>query len=201
MPTAFPLLVLRLNATLPQKNQLQSRGIAWRYEKTRESQGNIIMRIWAFYVLSLAFSAYWASNLVLWFPWSYSPALGITMMLTVTPLLWAYVTILGLRAYPEKNIKFAAFILAAVFLSVAIVADYIFFGLIRGGLEDLYQPTTFYGYGFLIFWPIAIATIFSKQIHCTMYLLKRKNIPHAIIPGAGCLVALILIIKFNIKLL
>ena len=157
------------------------------------------MKIWAYYVLSLAFSAYWASNLILWFPWSYSAALGITLMLTVTPLLWAYVTTLGLRAYPEINTKFAAFILAAVFLSVAIVADYIFFGLIRGALEELYQPTTFYGYGFLIFWPLVIAALFQKLILGSKYTLKSKNVVHALIPGAGCLVALIAIITFNIK--
>ena len=65
---------------------------------------------WILYTAALGFTAYWASNLLLWFPWSYSATLGIAMMLTVTPLLWAYVAYLTLKTYPSRPLILAWFL-------------------------------------------------------------------------------------------
>ena len=78
-------------------------------------------------------------------------------MLTVTPLLWAYVTYLVLKTYPKEELLKGPIITALIFLLLAIIIiiiiiiiimDYIFFGHIRNVMEKLYHPTTFYGYGF-----------------------------------------------------
>jgi len=46
---------------------------------------------WILYNVILCFAVYWASNLLLWFPWSYSTTPGMIFMLTLAPVLWAYV--------------------------------------------------------------------------------------------------------------
>ena len=45
------------------------------------------MKKWVLYTLTLGFATYWASNLLLWFPWSYSITLGIVLMLTIAPTI------------------------------------------------------------------------------------------------------------------
>ncbi len=122
------------------------------------------MKEWILYVSILGFSTYWACNLLLWFSWSYSTTLGITLMLTVGPLLWAYVTYLGLKNYPYEKVLKGSSIIALIFLLLSVVMDYIFFGIIRNAMEELYHPTTFYGYAFLLVWPLTLALIFKKKI-------------------------------------
>jgi hypothetical protein len=157
------------------------------------------MKKWILYIIVLGFSAYWASNLLLWFPWSYSSILGITLMLTLAPVLWAYVTFLGLQTYPKSNLLKAALSIAFIFLLMSVVMDYIFFGLIRNAMEDLYQPTTFYGYGFLIVWPILLALIFNKRLSQKRTLANPKIIKTAIY-GLFFLVILTLIIILGIEI-
>ena len=131
------------------------------------------MNKWILFILTLAFTAYWASNLFLWFPWSYSTALGITLMLTISPVLWAYFSYLGLKTYPKANLMIGAFTIALAFLLFSVIVDFIFFGLIRNAMEELYHPTTFYGYGFLLVLPLLLAVIFRKKI-----LKKKKTVTH-----------------------
>lgn len=156
------------------------------------------MRKWVLYVFLLGFAAYWASNLILWFPWSYSATLGITLMLTVTPLLWAYTTYWSLATYPGENAVQCVSVIASVFLLVAIIFDYVFFAIIRGALEDLYHPTTFYGYGFLVFWPIILSVIFQKRL--SKKAVGRSKLVYSSITGVSCVTMITLIIIFDIKL-
>ncbi len=60
------------------------------------------------------------------------------------PLLWGIGIYHCLIRYKGQNILTGVIINAIIILIIAIVADYIFFGLIRGAMDDLYQPTTFY---------------------------------------------------------
>ena len=145
----------------------------WKIKKSK-------MKKWIIYTTVLGFATYWASNLLLWFPWSYSNALGITLMLTVAPILWAYTTYLALKTYPKIELLKGALMVALIFLLSAIVMDYFFFGLIRNAMDELYHPTTFYGYGFLITWPLILALIFKKKIS-----EQKKITTNSIIIKAG----------------
>ncbi len=158
------------------------------------------MKKWVLYTFTLGFAAYWASNLLLWFPWSYSAELGITLMLTIMPILWFYLTFLSIKTYPKQELMKGALTIALIFLLLAVVMDYIFFGLIRNAMEELYHPTTFYGYAFLLVWPFILVWVLKKKI-----LRLRKKVTHsaimkASICGIFCLAALSLIIAMGIEL-
>ena len=144
------------------------------------------MKKWFLFVLCLAFSVYWASNLILWYPWSYSPVLGMTLMLTVSPVIWAYTTYQGLITYPDQSVFKSAAIVAAVFLVLAVVMDYVFFGLIRNAMEDLYHPTTFYGYGFVLSLPFLIALIFRDKIDTEKKTLTSRDFKICLSVGISC---------------
>lgn len=158
------------------------------------------MKNWILYVFTLGFAVYWASNLLLWFPWSYSTTLGITLMLTLGPILWAYVTFLALKTYPKAELPNGALIIALIFLLLAVIMDYIFFGLIRNAMEELYHPTTFYGYGFLILWPFIMALIFKKKILGLKKVIANSDIIKAGIGGLICFGTLTLIIILGIEI-
>jgi hypothetical protein len=158
------------------------------------------MNRWILYTLILCIAAYWASNLLLWFPWSYSTKLGITLMLTLAPILWSYVTFLAFKTYPKTELLKGALIIAFIFLLLAVIMDYIFFGLIRNSMDQLYHPTTFYGYGFLIIWPFILTLIFKKTILGLKKTTTNLDIIKAGISGLICFSALTLIIVLGIEI-
>lgn len=155
---------------------------------------------WLLYNLTVAFSIYWAGNLILWFPWSINANLGIGLMLTIMPLLWGIGIFHCLIRYKGQKILTGVIINSIIVLIIAIVADYIFFGLIRGALEDLYKPTTFYGYGLLATMPF-LELLFLKKI----IIRKRRSITAndfitVGVIGLSSLLILIAIITLNIKI-
>jgi hypothetical protein len=156
------------------------------------------MKKWILYTLTLGFATYWASNLLLWFPWSYSTTLGIVLMLTLAPILWAYTTFLALKTYPKTNLIKGALIISLTFLLLAVIMDYVFFGLIRNAMEQLYHPTTFYGYGFLIIWPFILAFVFKNRILRFKRVVANSDIIKAVISGITCFGILTLIIILGI---
>ena len=158
------------------------------------------MKKWVLYVVILGFTAYWASNLLLWYPWSYSTTLGITMMLTLAPILWAYMTFLALKTYPKTKLRNGALIIAFIFLVLSVIMDYLFFGLIRNAMEQLNHPTTFYGYGFLLFWPIVFALIFKYKILRYKREVLNSDINKVLVSGIVCFGILTLIIVLGIKI-
>jgi hypothetical protein len=85
-------------------------------------------------------------------------------------------------------------------LVTAVVSDYIFFGLIRGAIDDLYQPTTFYGYGFLIIIPFLELLFFKRIIINNKSPLTANNFILSGAIGLFSLVILTAIIKFDIKI-
>ena len=157
------------------------------------------MKNWLIHCLSLVLAVYWASNLFLWFPWSYNPKLGMILMLTVAPIAWAYTVYLSLITYPGEGRMLAAGIIALVFLTVAVLLDFIFFGLIRQAMDELYHPTTLYGYGYLLVLPFGITWIMSNKINRNKRLALFSDSVKALSIGLFCLVALILIIAFDIR--
>jgi hypothetical protein len=158
------------------------------------------MKKWILYTLTLGFATYWASNLLLWFPWSYSTTLGIVLMLTLAPILWAYTTFLALKTYPKMNLIKGALIVSLIFLFLAVIMDYVFFGLIRNAMEQLYHPTTFYGYGFLIIWPFILALIFKNRILRLKGMVANSDIIKAVISGIICFGILTFIIILGIEI-
>lgn len=100
---------------------------------------------WIIYNLIIAFSFYWTANLLLWFPWSISTYLGITLMLTIAPFLWGFGVYNCLIRYKGEKLFKGAIINSIILVFMAILLDYIFFGIIRGAMKELYHPTTFYG--------------------------------------------------------
>lgn len=129
------------------------------------------MRKWLFYNLTVGFALYWTGNIILWYPWRINANLGITMMLTIMPLFWGWGIYLCLIRYKGKNILAGSALISLSMLISSVIMDYIFFGLIRQALNDLYKPTTFYGYGFLAMLPFIELLLFRKLL-----LRKKRNI-------------------------
>ena len=155
---------------------------------------------WLLLNLTVSFSFYWIGNLILWFPWSINPNLGITLMLTVAPLLWGVGIYYCLIRYPGDKLIKGAIINSLILLINAVIEDYIFFGLIRKATHDLYQPTTFYGYAFLMTIPFIEIIIFKNLIIRQKRQIKANNFSLFGILGAVCLVILIVIIRLDIKI-
>lgn len=155
---------------------------------------------WLFFTFVTAFSIYWTANLVLWYPWSWSPILGITLMLTVAPFIWLYGVIKCLKTYTGENIVHGAIWTAFVYILVAVVGDYIFFGLMRKvSFAELYHPTTFYGYAFLMSLPFIIVLFFRNK-NLPKVSITGKEILRFGLSGLLSIAALFAIIKFNITL-
>jgi hypothetical protein len=154
---------------------------------------------WIILNLKVSFSFYWINNLILWFPWSINPNLGITLMLTIAPLLWGVGIYYCLIRYPGDQLLKGAVISSLILLMNAVMEDYIFFGIIRKALHDLYQPSTFYGYAFLMTIPFIEILIFRKLIIKRKQQIKSNDYFLIGIPGLVCLVILMLIIKLGIN--
>ena len=155
---------------------------------------------WLLLNLTVSFSFYWIGNLILWFPWSINPNLGITLMLTVAPLLLGVGIYYCLIRYPGDKLIKGTIINSLILLINAVIEDYIFFGLIRKATHDLYQPTTFYGYAFLMTIPFIEIIIFKNLIIRQKRQIKANDFSLFGILGAVCLVILIVIIRLDIKI-
>ena len=121
-------------------------------------------------------------------------------MLTVSPVIWAWSSFLCLKTAPENKPLKNAFLNALVFLLVAVIMDYFFFGKIRGAMEELIQPTTFYGYGFVISLPFIEIFAFKKLLAKKQTVLQTKNIWKAVATGLACLTCIVIIIIFKIEI-
>ncbi len=130
---------------------------------------------WFLFSLTVAFTLYWAGNLFLWFPWSINANLGIGLMFTIMPLFWGIGIYHCLIRYKGEKVLTGVIINSIIMLVSAVVSDYLFFGLIRGAMVDLYQPATFYGYGFLIIMPFLELLFFKKIIIKKRRPLTAKN--------------------------
>jgi hypothetical protein len=121
-------------------------------------------------------------------------------MLTVSPLLWAVATFMCLRTFPKSNLLFAALFNSGTFLLLAILMDYVFFGLLRNAMEQLYHPTTFYGYGFVASLPFIAVLGFRKKIEQEKRDVAISDFLKAGTLGFICCGILTLIIMLNIAI-
>jgi hypothetical protein len=157
-------------------------------------------RRWLLFNLTVAFTLYWTGNLLLWFPWSINANLGVGLMLTLMPLFWGVGIYHCLIRFKGEKVLTGVISNSIVLLISAVVYDYIFFGLIRGAFDDLYKPTTFYGYGFLLIMPFLELLFFKKSIVKKRCQLTGKNFISFGIIGLVSLLLLISIIEFDIKI-
>jgi len=121
----------------------------------------------------------------------------MTLMLTVAPVIWAFGIIQCLKKYRGQNIIYGAILTSLIYISLAAVTDYIFFGLIRNAMKDLYHPTTLYGYLFLISLPFLLVLIFPKLLR-KKEDIERQDFMRYSIMGILSLLMIVLIIKLNI---
>lgn len=119
-------------------------------------------------------------------------------MLSVTPILWAYTTFRSLLTYPGRRSWGAVAVISSIYLLIAVLFDLVFFGIVRGAMEQLLHPTTFYGYGFLIFWAIILFLIFRKSKG--QHKIGRSELTYTAFTGSACLSAIVVIISFDITL-
>ena len=150
---------------------------------------------WLLYNLTVAFTLYWAGNLLLWFPWSINANLGIGLMLTIMPWIWGIGIYYCLISYKGKKILTGVIINSVIILVNAVIEDYIFFGLIRGAMKDLYRPGTYFGYGFLAAIPFIELLFFRKLIIKKKRQIETNDFIMIGMLGAICLLTLIVIIK------
>ena len=155
---------------------------------------------WLLFNITVVFAIYWAGNLLLWFPWSIDANLGIGLMLTIMPLLWGFGIYHCLIRYKGEKVLTGVIINSIIMLVIAVVSDYIFFGLIRGAMDDLYQPATFYGYVFLTIMPFLELVLFKKLIIKKRCPLTAKSFISFGAIGLLSLLILIANIKFDIKI-
>ena len=154
---------------------------------------------WTFYSITLAFSTYWFVNLLLWYPWSYSAILGMILMFVAITPIWTYSVYNCMIRIPGEKLIIKAIYTSLVFTLVTIFLDFIFYGIMRGAMTELYHPTTLYGYGFLLSLPFIEILLFRERlIH---YIdLKFKNFMIIGLWGLLSLSCITGIIMFDIKL-
>ncbi len=122
----------------------------------------------------------------------------MTLMLTVAPILWGYIAFLCIGTYPGQNLVTGAVRTAVILVLIAVAMDFIFFGLVRNAMQQLYHPTTFYAYGFLICLPFIVVLLFRNAIRKSKMLVTNAGFATAGISGLACFGILSLIILFEI---
>lgn len=126
--------------------------------------------------------------------------LGMTLMLTVSPVIWIISSFMCIRTFPKKNLMISAVYNGLIFLLLAVIMDYVFFGLIRNAMEQLYHPTTFYGYGFVVSIPFIIALVFRKKFEESKRDTRQSDFIKAGTVGLVSFGLLALIIIFGIEI-
>jgi hypothetical protein len=156
-----------------------------------------VNRRWVFFTFLSCLSIYWTVNLILWFPWSISATLGMTLMLTVAPFIWAFGIFQCLKKFRGENLIYGAILTSLIYIFSAVVADFIFFGIIRNAMKDLYHPTTLYGYLFLIFLPFLLVLSIPKLLKKKENIERQDFIRYGLM-GILSILMIFLIIKLNI---
>jgi hypothetical protein len=153
---------------------------------------------WILYNLVVCFAVYWLSNLVLWYPWSINEALGQILMLTINPLLWGFASYSCIIRYPKTNSFNGVLLNSLIFIIEAICSDLIFFGVIRNAMDKLMQPTTLYGWGFVLFFPFIIYFLLRRLIKRNTKQILTSNFWKPLAIGLISFVIIIVILVFNI---
>ena len=157
------------------------------------------MSKWLLYNIVVCFAVYWLSNLVLWYPWSISETLGQILMLTINPLLWGVASYSCIIRYPKPIVLKGVLLNSAIFVVEAIVSDFIFFVIIRHATDKLMVRTTFYAWGFVLFFPFIIYYFFRKLIIRNKKALVTTDFWKPLLIGLVSFVVITAILMLNIR--
>lgn len=124
----------------------------------------------------------------------------MVLMLTIGTAIWALATHQCLVTFPERSLIKAALYNGCILLSIAVVMDYIFFVLIRDAMNDLYHPTTFYGYGFVASLPFLFILFRKEKIQKAKKAISKSDWVFALTTGIVCFGVLTFIIIFDIHI-
>lgn len=147
---------------------------------------------WPLTVVFTAISLYWLSNAMRWYPWIISPTLGMVLMLTAGTALWAGGIYFCLECYSGTKLLRAAVYTALVMLLISALSDFLFFGIIRGAMQELYHATTLYGYGFVVSLSFLEELMLKKHFARPISLSKSRVIL-SLVPGIGAFLLLTLV--------
>ena len=153
----------------------------------------IIYLMWYIYNIAVCFCVYWLSNLILWVPWSVSPILGQTLMLTVNPFIWGYASYKCIISYPKQNLFVGSVYNSLIFTLVAILSDLIFFGWIRNAMDNLMHRTTLYSWSFVFVLPYLVYLIAKKRNRRDDSVVLRDSLVPVSV-GAVCLLCILYMI-------
>ena len=117
--------------------------------------------------LSLGFSLYWFSNVLVVFPWILSKTLGIITMFLST-LLWGFISFYCLTHALKKDWNRDALSMALSFLLFAIIQDYFLYVVYRDIPGELYELTTI----------LAYTSVFLIPFIVNYIILRRYNVQH-----------------------
>lgn len=155
---------------------------------------------WTFFAIGTGFALYWISNVILWFPWSISDALGITIMLTIQPLVWAFGIVQVLRRWPGRSLWVAAAWTALIMLIMSIASDLVFFGILRSALDDLLRPTTYAAYGWVALLPLIVVLFGRGWLRRHAAVTTSRAIVVAFAIGFVAMAVIAGIIAFDIRI-
>ena len=88
---------------------------------------------------------------------------------------------------------------ALIFSFVAVVLDYVFYGIIRGAIAQLYHATTLYGYAFLFVLPFIEIQVFKKRLKPHVDLNNHDFVKYAL-GGLVSLAVITSIVIFDVRL-
>ena len=158
-----------------------------------------VNKTWILYTFFVAFAAYWLASLLLWYPWSYSATLGMVIMFVAITPIWIYAVFLCLQRYPSESMIQGALYTSIIFMIIAVVLDYFFYGIIRDAMMELYHPTTLYGYAFLAALPFAEVFLFRKRLQSKSEIRRIELVRFGML-GVICLLAIVVIIVFDLNI-
>jgi len=158
-----------------------------------------ITSTWILYNLVVCFAVYWLSNLVLWYPWSIDETLGQVLMLTINPVLWGFASYLCFIKYPKKNMIYGVLFTSIIFVVEAMSLDFIFFAAIRNAMDKLMQPTTFYGWGFVLVFPFLVYLLFRNWIERNRVPLVKSDFWKPLLIGLASFGIIVIILVLNIQ--
>lgn len=132
------------------------------------------------YTVLMTLLLYWLSNLILWVPWSISPLWGMTLMLTLNPLIWGVGEYACLMRFPGQHEWKNTLAVSLIMVGLSVISDYLFFDVALHS-NDVWHPTTFYGYAFVGTLPFVIRLMFRRRLRAHPKGAEKKELRRLIL--------------------
>jgi hypothetical protein len=140
---------------------------------------------------------FWVSTLILWYPWSINEALGITLLLTLVPALWAFAIAALLLRWPGARPWAGAACTAAVMLAVSAATAWVFFGVVRDAGRELLQPAAYAGCAWVAVLPFLVVGFGRRWIERRRTPVTTGDIVTAFSVALGALAVIAVIVVFE----